>query len=111
MKYEALENFSGVISMVKGQVREIPNLSLANDLIKAGLIKKYVANSNESLKEELEKATIKINELIDENEKLKNLLEQFDNEKNDKKDDDSNPMLDNNSDKDTSKAKKISGSV
>lgn len=71
MKYEAIENFSGIISMTKGQVREIPNESLAKDLMKAGLIQKYVANDNSSLKEELNKANETINSLQEENSLLK----------------------------------------
>lgn len=80
MKYEALENFSGVISMVKGQVREIPNEDLAKDLMKAKLIKKYTVSTNKELEkensrliEELQKANEMIEELnkrIEELEKV-----------------------------------------
>ena len=47
MKYRALVNFTGLISMAKGQVRDISDLSLARDLLKA----KYI----EECKEEAEK--------------------------------------------------------
>ena len=84
MKYEALDNFSGVISMVKGEVREIPNESLAKDLMNAKLIKKYVVNDNKALKEELEISNKKIEELenqnkqlLAENEELKLLLDEI----------------------------------
>lgn len=83
MKYEAIDNFSGVISMVKGEVREIPNKSLAQDLMNAKLIKKYVASDSEALKEELEISNKKIEELenqnkllLAENEELKLLLDE-----------------------------------
>lgn len=42
MKYRALVNFTGLISMGKGQVREISDLSLARDLLKAKYIEEYV---------------------------------------------------------------------
>ena len=35
MKYRALVSFTGLVSMAKGQVREISDLSLAQDLLKA----------------------------------------------------------------------------
>ena len=38
--YEALISFCGVISMNKGEVGEIPDVALANDLIKAKYVKK-----------------------------------------------------------------------
>lgn len=39
MKYEAIESFSGIISMAKGEIRDIPNDALVKDLMKAKLIK------------------------------------------------------------------------
>ncbi len=75
MKYEAIESFSGVISMAEGEVREIPNDALAKDLIKAKLIKKYVPNDAKAIKEELETANKKIEELTLENNELKAELE------------------------------------
>lgn len=38
MMYKALRTFSGIISMSKGQIREISDKTIINDLIKAGYI-------------------------------------------------------------------------
>lgn len=38
MKYKALVSFSGVISMAEGEVREIEDPAIVNDLLKAGYI-------------------------------------------------------------------------
>lgn len=38
MKYRALVSFSGVISMAEGEVREIEDPTIVNDLLKAGYI-------------------------------------------------------------------------
>ena len=38
MQYKAIVSFSGKISMAMGQVREISDESLANDLLRAGYI-------------------------------------------------------------------------
>jgi hypothetical protein len=38
MMYKALISFTGLVSMAKGDVREISDISLANDLLKAGYI-------------------------------------------------------------------------
>lgn len=38
MMYKALISFTGLVSMAKGDVREISDISLANDLIKARYI-------------------------------------------------------------------------
>lgn len=77
MKYEAIENFSGIISMAKGQVREISNEALAKDLMKAKLIKKYIPTNEKSLKDELASANLIINELTEENKNLKEKLEEL----------------------------------
>ena len=63
MKYQAIESFSGIISMAKDEVREIPNEELAKDLIKAKLIKKYDNKDPKELKKALEDANSKIEEL------------------------------------------------
>ena len=63
MNYEAIESFSGIISMSKGEVREIPNEDLAKELMKAGFIKKYKPDNAKELKKELEEANSKIEEL------------------------------------------------
>ena len=44
MKYKAVVSFSGNISMTSGEVREISDQSLVNDLVKAGYIIPYVAD-------------------------------------------------------------------
>ena len=38
MKYKAKVNFSGAISMYVGEVREISDIDIAKDLLKAGYI-------------------------------------------------------------------------
>lgn len=38
MMYKALVSFTGLISMSEGDVREISDISLANDLLNAGYI-------------------------------------------------------------------------
>lgn len=38
MMYKALISFTGLVSMAQGDVREISDISLANDLLKAGYI-------------------------------------------------------------------------
>lgn len=40
MKIRAVENFSGLISMSKGDERELDNEFLLNDLLRAGYIEK-----------------------------------------------------------------------
>lgn len=45
--YRAIVSFSGLISMSKGEVREISDLAIAQDLLKAGYI--------EEVKEEVKK--------------------------------------------------------
>ena len=63
MKYEAIESFSGIISMAKDEVREIPNEDLAKELMKAGFITKYKPDNAKELKKKLEEANSKIEEL------------------------------------------------
>lgn len=41
MLYLALVSFSGIISMFKGEIREISDSSLVDDLMKAGYITPY----------------------------------------------------------------------
>lgn len=38
MAYRALKSFSGLVSMVKGEVRELEDEKIAKDLIKSGYI-------------------------------------------------------------------------
>ena len=77
MKYEAIESFSGIISMAKGEIRDIPNEALAKDLMKAKLIKKYKPTDEKVLKDELESANSLINELTEENKMLKEQIEEL----------------------------------
>ena len=44
MKYRALVSFTGLVSMAKGQVREISDFSLAHDLLKAKYIEEVKAD-------------------------------------------------------------------
>ena len=48
MQYKAIVSFSGTISMATGQVREISDEPLANDLLRAG----YIIPLDEDPKEE-----------------------------------------------------------
>ena len=47
MQYKAIVSFSGKISMAMGQVREISDQSLADDLLRAGYIIPLEARSKE----------------------------------------------------------------
>jgi len=42
MKVKAIKSFCGIVSMNEGEVRDISDLSLVQDLIGAGLVKKEV---------------------------------------------------------------------
>ena len=44
MKYRALVSFTGLVSMAKDEVREISDLSLAHDLLKAKYIEEVMAD-------------------------------------------------------------------
>lgn len=48
MMYKAEISFTGIISMTKGDVREISDVSLANDLLKAGYIKQVTEKKTKS---------------------------------------------------------------
>jgi len=52
-KYVALVSFCGAVSMAEGEVRDIPDLALVNDLTQAGYIKEV---KKAVKKEEPEKA-------------------------------------------------------
>lgn len=96
MKYEAIESFSGIISMSKGEVREIPNENLAKELMKAGFITKYKSDNAKEIKKELEDANAKIEELEKTIEELNAEIENL-KTSNENADDNSNENLDNNS--------------
>lgn len=76
MKYEAIESFSGIISMAKGEIRDIPNDALVKDLMKAKLIKN-IHQLMKNIKDELESANSLINELTEENKMLKEQIEEL----------------------------------
>jgi len=42
MMYKALISFTGIVAMAKGDVREISDTSLANDLLKAGYVEQVM---------------------------------------------------------------------
>lgn len=44
MTIKALVNFSGIISMSKGEIRNVENDEVLNDLISAGYVKEVNAN-------------------------------------------------------------------
>ena len=75
--YIALRSFSGVISMAQGEIREIPNLALANSLIKSKLIKEYKINSNKALESSLNEANETIEKLTKENDSLTEEIEKY----------------------------------
>ena len=107
MKYEAIESFSGIISMAKGEIRDIPNEALTKDLMKAKLIKKYTPTDEKVLKDELESANSLINELTEENKMLKEQIEELStiNKESEKIDD--TPVPDGEAEKDLSEDEKI----
>lgn len=65
--------------MCKGEVREIPNEELAEELIKASFIKVYKPDNIKELKQELENANSKIVELEKTIEELNAELEKLNN--------------------------------
>lgn len=50
MAYKALIAFSGVISMDKGEVRDISDLAIAYDLLKAGYIERVENKKEDKMK-------------------------------------------------------------
>ena len=48
--YKALVGFSGKITMNKGQVKEIKDKEIINDLLKAGYIEEIKPTKNEEVK-------------------------------------------------------------
>lgn len=71
MQYKALISFSGLISMAEGEVREIEDPAIVNDLLKAGYIQpnielpaqrvdqKLVDNQPKAVKEAVKKEEVK----------------------------------------------------
>ena len=54
--YKALVTFSGVISMAKGEIKEISDSFIAKDLVKAGYIEPAIAGSDEGKPKRKKKA-------------------------------------------------------
>lgn len=53
MAYRALRSFSGLVTMVKGEVRDIADEEIAKDLIRAG----YIVDLSEKQKEKAAKSS------------------------------------------------------
>ncbi len=45
--YKALKTFCGLVSMAEGEVRDIPNLSVAEDLLRCGYIEEVKEEKEE----------------------------------------------------------------
>ena len=57
--YQALKSFGGIVSMKKGDIKEINDVNIANDLLNAGYIKKVkkeVKNIETNIKDEIKEA-------------------------------------------------------
>lgn len=73
--YKALKSFGGIVSMKKGETKEINDVNIANDLLNAGLIEKVkeeVKNIETKVKEEIKNTKEKIEEKIEEVKRPKN---------------------------------------
>ena len=55
MIYKAKVSFAGMISMAEGEVREISDSSLAEDLLHAGYIEEIVSETKEEIKPKAKK--------------------------------------------------------
>ena len=72
--YQALKSFGGKVSMKKGDIKEINDVTIANDLLNAGYIKEVkqdVKNIETKVKEEIKKAEENIEPKIEEVKKTK----------------------------------------
>lgn len=56
MMYKALISFTGLVSMAQGDVREISDISLANDLLKAGYIEEVRKDAPQKVTEKKAKS-------------------------------------------------------
>lgn len=57
--YEALKNFSGVVSMSVGDVRDIEDVNIVKDLLRAGYIREIKpAKKGEEVKKETTEETV-----------------------------------------------------
>lgn len=55
MAYKALTSFSGVVSMYVGEVKDIADINIANDLLKAGYIEEIKPAEKAKAKAETKK--------------------------------------------------------
>lgn len=55
MRYKALVSFTGKVSMAQGEVGEISDSSVVDDLVRAGYIIPFVADKKESKEDSEEK--------------------------------------------------------
>ena len=59
MKYRAKVSFTGLVSMAKGDIRDISDVSIANDLLKAGYIEELKPEKAKAPEKTAEKAPAK----------------------------------------------------
>ena len=72
--FKALKSFCGKVSMKKGEIKEINDVNIANDLLNAGLIEKVkedVKKIETKVKEEIKNTEEKIEEKVEEVKKTK----------------------------------------
>lgn len=61
MQYKALKSFTGLISMVKGQVQEIKDGAIVKDLLQAGYIAEEKAKEvKKEIKDEVKEVETKV---------------------------------------------------
>lgn len=59
MAYKALKSFSGLVSMKKGDIKEIKDQEIANDLLRAGYIEEVGGEKPKSSKSSVKPAKSK----------------------------------------------------
>ena len=59
MAYRALRSFSGILSMVKGEVRDIANEAVAKDLLRSGYVEDLGSTEKKTAKASKPKETKK----------------------------------------------------
>lgn len=72
--FKALKSFCGKVSMKKGEIKEINDVNISNDLLNAGYIEKVkeeVKNIETKVKEEIKNTEENIKEKIEEVKKPK----------------------------------------
>ena len=57
--YKALRTFTGLVSMVEGEIKDIPNKAVAQDLLSVGYIEEIPAPKKEDPKPKTRKKTPK----------------------------------------------------